>query len=497
MNVLIDKFKEVSLSVIPITLLVIFGHMTVSPLPTDVILRFIIGAFCIIVGLGIFLFGAELGISSIGNLVGRSAVQKNSKLWVVFICVIVGFFITFAEPSVNVLAAQVTVASSGALQSFSVVAAISLAVGLMISVSVYRVLYSKSIRNTFLIFYTIVFVLSIVISEEIFTIAMDSGGASTGAMTTPFILALGYGVSQFRGGKKRDADAFGHTGLASIGPMIAVMLLALANGVKGIDGIADPFVPAVGVWGPYLNALVPTFKESLLTVGPLTILFIIMNEFVFKLPRKKMFRILKGLIYTFIGLFLFFLGVNTGFMDAGRLLGGSLAVLEKSWILPAFGFVLGMVVVLAEPAVYVLTQQIEEVTSGHIQRRIILIFLSIGIALAVMLSMLRIILPWLQLWHILLPGYAIGMLLSRRVSELFVGIGFDSGSVASGPMTATFVFAFAQGAAEAMPHANVLLDGFGVIAMIAMMPVVALQILGYIYSKKDKESERIDHEYTT
>jgi hypothetical protein len=182
-------------------------------------------------------------------------------------------------------------------------------------------------------------------------------------------------------------------------------------------------------------------------------------------------------------------GVNAGFMEVGMVMGEAIAR-DFSWLLPIIGFLLGMVVVLAEPAVYVLTEQVEDVSAGHIKRKVILVALSIGIAFAVSMSMLRIMIPSLKLWHFLLPGFALGAFLSYRVPPIFVGIAYDSGGVASGPMTATFILAFAQGAAKAIPTANVLIDGFGVIAMVAMTPIVAIQTLGFIFKiKSEKESK--------
>lgn len=253
-----------------------------------------------------------------------------------------------------------------------------------------------------------------------------------------------------------------------------------------MQGEAEVFVASVGIFKPYLKILPHLLKESVLTLAPLLILFILFDKTKFKLKKKNKSVIYKGIFYTYIGLTLFLVGVNAGFMDVGRAMGEGIASLGYTWALPIIGFLLGMVVVLAEPAVYVLTEQVEEVTAGHIKRNIILITLSIGIGLAVSVSMLRIVTPGLKLWHILLPGFTIAALLSYFVPPIFVGIAYDSGGVASGPMTATFILAFAQGAAQLVPTANVMVDGFGVIAIVAMMPLVAIQILGLIFKIKAK-----------
>lgn len=236
-------------------------------------------------------------------------------------------------------------------------------------------------------------------------------------------------------------------------------------------------------------------KESVFTLLPLTVLFLIFDKVKFKLNRRHKSTILKGLVYTYVGLTLFLTGVNAGFMEVGRVMGEGIA-LNHPWLLPVLGFFLGMVVVLAEPAVHVLTIQVEEVTAGHIKRKVILIALSAGIALAVSMAMLRIMIPNLRLWHILLPGFAFAAFLSFRVPPIFVGIAYDSGGVASGPMTATFVLAFAQGAANAIPTADVMVDGFGVIAVVAMTPLVAIQLLGLIFKRKAEREAKREAQYS-
>ena len=289
-----------------------------------------------------------------------------------------------------------------------------------------------------------------------------------------------------KGGKTSEEDSFGMVGLASAGPIFAVMAMSIISGLKDIAGTAEAFVPNTGILQPYFHAFPKFLKESLLTLFPLFVLFMVFDKAKFKLNKKHKHAVLKGLLYTFIGLTLFLVGVNAGFMEVGRVMGQGIAK-DYFWLLPVIGFFLGMVVVLAEPAVYVLTEQVEDVTAGHIKKKAILATLSIGIAFAVVFSMMRIMIPSLKLWHFLLPGFAFAAFLSYRVPPIFVGIAYDSGGVASGPMTATFVLAFAQGAANAIPTANVMVDGFGVIAMVAMMPLVAIQILGLIYKMKAGE----------
>lgn len=487
MNLLVDKFKEVSLSVLPITVLVILLSITLVPIETDMLVRFLLGAIMVIFGLGIFLFGADLGITPIGSLMGERIAKSNKVSVVAVLGFILGFLITVAEPDLQILANQVSGASGGIISAQSILIVVSIGVGAMVSLGLLRILYEKPLNKTFTILYFIILILGLKVSEEFLAISVDASGATTGAMTTPFILALGLGVSQLKGGKKSDEDSFGLVGIASVGPILAVMMMSILAGVTDIQGEVEAFVPHTGILGPYVEELPRMMKETVLTLLPILVLFLIFNAVKFKLNKKNRNKILKGLLYTYIGLVIFLTGVNAGFMEVGRIMGYGIASLEHNWVLPIIGFLLGLVIVLAEPAVHVLTEQVEDVTSGFIKRKIILGTLSIGIAFAVSTSMMRIMLPQLKLWHFLLPGFAIAAVISYIVPPIFVGIAYDSGGVASGPMTATFILAFAQGAAEAIPTANVLVDGFGVIAMVAMTPLVAIQILGLLFKLKAKK----------
>lgn len=486
LNILLKQLKEVSISVLPITFLVIILNFTIVPIESEMIIRFIIGAIFVIIGLGIFLFGAHIGITPIGNLMGEFIARSNNVYIAGLFGFILGFLITVAEPDLLILAEQVNKASGGILSSTLIVIVVSLGVGVMVSVGLLRIIYGKPLNKLFTLVYLGIFFLGLNVSEEFLAISVDASGATTGAMTTPFILALGYGVSKIKGGKTSEEDSFGMVGIASTGPIIAVMLMSIIKGLTNIQGNPESLVLNTGILAPYLRIFPHFLKETIITLLPLFILFLIFNRFKFKLNKKSKNTILKGLFYTYIGLSLFLIGVNAGFMEVGQIMGEGIAT-YNSWLLPIIGFLLGMVVVLAEPAVYILTEQIEEVTSGHIKKKVILIALSMGIAFAVSMSMLRIMKPSLKLWHFLLPGFAIAAFLSYKVPPIFVGIAYDSGGVASGPMTATFVLAFAQGAANAIPTANVLIDGFGVIAMVAMAPLVTLQVLGLIFKMKYKK----------
>lgn len=490
MSLLRQKFSEVSRSLLPVMALVLLLAFTIVKPDADIIWRFLLGSLLLLVGLAIFLLGVDLGMNPIGDHMAVEVATSKSPVKVAAIAFLLGFLVTVAEPDLLILGHQVEAASGGVIGALTMVYLVSAGVGMLIMFGTFRLLGGRSFPAFMGLTYAGIFVLSLFVSEEFLAISFDSSGATTGALTTPFILALSAGLSRIKGGKTSEEDAFGMVGVMSAGPMYALMLMSIITGQKNIQGEAAAFaVQQGGMLGPLLRYLPQEFLGSLTALLPLTAFFFLLNFIHFKAPRRELSRIVKGLVYTLVGLTLFLTGVYSGFLDMGQLIGRSIAA-QHLWLLPVVGFFIGMIVVLVEPAVIVLGQQIEETTGGRIPGRIIKVTLSIGVALAVMLSMLRIMIPALKLWHFLLPGFAIGVLLSFRSDPVFVGIAYDAGGVASGPMTATFVLAFAQGAAAIVPSANVLVDGFGVIAMVAMAPVLSLMIVGAVFRRKSHEKLR-------
>lgn len=485
MNVLINKFKEVTFAVLPITLIMLILNFFVAPIETDLIFRFIIGAILVIIGLSIFLFGADIGIQPMGSLMGES-LTKSKKLYLMIIFgFILGFLITIAEPDLQILALQVSDVTSGAISKLTLLIVVSIGVGALLVLGLMRIVFNIGMSKILTILYGGIFLLAIFTSSGFLGISFDAAGATTGSMTVPFILALGLGVSSSKGGKMAEEDSFGLTAIASTGPIISVLIMSILSKVDKLTGtLAYDSTSSKGVFHHFIEEFPHELFNVAIALLPILVMFCIFQIFFFKMSKKKFVKILKGLLYTFIGLVLFLTGVNAGFMEAGSAIGYAVASLEHNWILIPIGFILGFTVIFAEPAVYVLNEQVEDVTSGHIRKKVILYTLSIGVAFAVALSMLRIMVPWIKLWHYLLPGYLISIAMSYFVPKIFVGIAFDSGGVASGPMTATFILAFAQGAAEAIDGANVLIDAFGIIALVALTPLIAIQVLGLIYKRK-------------
>ena len=490
MQVVATKLKEVLLSVLPVTLIVFLLHFTIAPLDLQVFVRFVIGVVCLIIGLTIFLIGVDHGITPIGNHIGE-ALTRSNRLWVViFAGMILGFFISIAEPDLHILADQIDSVSAGMITKWSIVLVVSIGIALMLAVGLSRIVFNIPLFKLLTIIYGVIFVLACFTSNEYLAISFDASGATTGALTVPFILALAIGVSKIKkDSKASEKDSFGLVAIASTGAILSVMIMSIVSKTGKITGALEEVEISKSIWKPFLQEFIVVIPEILIALLPILLIFLGMRKRVFKISKREVRSILFGLLFTFIGLVIFLVGVNAGFMNVGTELGYKLANDGRYQILVFVGLCLGFVTIMAEPAVYVLTDQIEEVTSGYVKKKVVLFTLAIGVGIAVALSVVRILIPELQLWQYLLPGYLIAILLTYITPKLFVGIAFDSGGVASGPMTATFILAYTQGAAQAIEGADVIVDGFGVIAMVAMTPLIMLQILGLVFKIKSRKRE--------
>ena len=490
MHVLLDKVKEVLMSVLPITLIVVILHFTLTPLETETFIRFLIAAVLVIIGLSTLLFGIDLGISPIGQTIGNKAAKSN-KVWLVAVTgLLLGFIISFAEPDLQILANQISDVTNGEVNALPIVLVVSIGIGLMVMIGLLRILFQISTRIILLIAYSTIFVLAAFASSEFIGMAFDSSGAVTGAVTVPFLLALALGVSSLKkNGKSSEEDSFGLVGIAGPGAILGVLVLYIFTQPERLSGSLPEIETGAGIIRPFINELPQVIVDALLSIGPITVIFLILNFLFFKVKKKALGRILKGLLYVVFGLVFFLVGVNAGFMDVGSIIGVTISTMENQFWLYFVSLVLGLVIVLAEPAVYVLTHQIQDVTNGHVQRKMVLVALSLGVGIAVLLNTIRIMVPGMELWHILLPGYALALILMFVTPKLFVGIAFDSGAVASGPMSATFILAFSQGIAFRDPLAvtNPVADAFGCIALIALTPILAIEILGIMYKVKAKK----------
>ena len=494
MNIL-EKLKETAISVLPVMAIVLVLGIFVVHLDAVLLTRFVIGSFLLIAGLTIFLLGVDLGIQPLGERSGSELTKKRSLPLLLSVAFIIGFIVTAAEPDIQVFGDQVRKIFP-MVNKTVITFVIAAGVGFFTMLGLLRTVLNFSLKLTFLISYTALFLIAIFAPNSFIGIAFDSGGATTGPMTVPFIMALGLGVSSARNDNK---NSFGLTGVCSAGPIIAVLLYAiflkfngsLANSEAiGATSAAHSAISSGGflykVFSSFGGAIGAVLHESLLSISPLFAMFILFQIFLIKMTAHQVTRIVIGFIYAFVGLAIFLIGVNGGFSQAGAALGhalGAKAITSgKFWyaILIGTGLALGAIIVCAEPAVWVLSEQVERVSGGTIKRKMLLIFLSVGTAIAIGLSMLRAV-SGFDLKIILIPGYVISIILMIFCPSLFTGIAFDSGGVASGPLTSTFVLSFTLGAAASGNSGD---DSFGVIALVAMMPLIAVQIMGIIFKFK-------------
>ena len=499
MGLLNEKIREVLQSLAPVTIFVLVLHFTIAPLTSLQLGQFLFGAFLLLMGLSIFLVGVDLGATPIGIHSGHAIVRSGKMPILLMGGLILGFLISIAEPDLHILATQIEQLTGGSLAKWTMVIVVSVGVGLLVMVGFWRIVRQIRIRYVLWLVYGIILILACLSPLIFHDFAFDASGATTGAITTPFILALAAGVAKLTTSKHEDArDQFGLVGFASAGAIVAVLAMGAIQRTSAIGAPQDSATPIYSNLFESFRIVAPSsLRDSLLSVAPLVIVFFLLQISVIKIRKRDTIRIYLGMLFCYIGLTIFMIGVMGGFMSTGHILGAKLVTGDKRWMTAIAGFFLGMVTVIAEPAVHVLTQSIEEVTEGAILRKVVLAFLSIGVAFAVMLAVIRIYTPGLHLWHILLPGYILVMIMSFFTPDIFVGIAFDAGGVASGPMTATFILAFTQGIAAGVPGADPLLDGFGVIALVALAPLITLQLLGLIsiiQANKRKKSRLVLHE---
>ena len=476
---LVHKLKESFFSVLPIFLLVLVLNFSIVPLGDGMMGNFLLGTVFLVLGMSLFTLGADNAMMPMGNKVG-SYIAKNKKLWfLILVAFVLGTFITIAEPDLKVLADQASY-----LPSLTLILTVSVGVGLFLVLSMLRVLFKWDLSKILLISYAIVFIVAFLIPEQFIPLSFDSGGVTTGPITVPFIMALGIGVSSLNSDKDAKNDSFGLIGLCSIGPILAVLLLSLffKNGTS--DYVFETSNANLGRY------FLIYMEEIAIALLPIIVVFFIFQILFLKMSKKSLTKILIGIVYTFIGLVLFLVGANYGFMNTGRFIGEQIASKSYNKVLIPLGMVMGLLTILAEPAVYVLNKQVEEISSGLVSKKSLTISLCIGVSIAIGLAMLRIVFDFSVL-YILVPGYLIALILTFFTPKLFVAIAFDSGGVASGPMAATFILPFAIGACSIIGN-SVILDAFGLVAFIAFTPLISIQILGLIYNYKLAKQNTID-----
>ena len=483
---LLEKLKESLGAVLPIIGIVLVLCFSIAPISNSVLMTFVVGAVLLIIGMMFFTLGAEMAMTPMGERIGTKLTNTRKISVVIVLCFILGLIITISEPDLQVLAEQVP-----SIPNYTLIIAVATGVGIFLVAAVLRMLFGIPLAHMLLILYPIIFILASIVPQDFLTVAFDSGGVTTGPMTVPFIMALGIGFSAVRSDKHAENDSFGLVALCSVGPILAVLLLGLLYH-PGESGYEQTMIVktdnSVEMWQLFQEGLPYYMKEMLISLLPIILFFFIFQIVSLHLHKKTLVKIIIGIIYTYIGLVLFLTGVNVGFMPAGNYLGQVIAGLSYPWIIVPIGMLIGYFIVKAEPAVYVLTEQVEELTSGAISAKAMGMSLSIGVAFSLGLAMVRVLTGISILWF-LLPGYAVALGLTFFVPKIFTAIAFDSGGVASGPMTATFLLPFSMGACEAL-GGNVVTDAFGVVAMVAMTPLITIQILGLIYQIQEQMKEK-------
>ena len=486
-SVFIHKFKESIISVLPISIIVVIINFATTPMSTNNLISFIVGSVFLILGMCLYTLGVDTAMTPIGTHIG-SKITKTKKMWYILIMsLVLGVIITIAEPDLAVLEAQ-----SGVKNLTYIIA---LGIGLFMIVSIIRIVFRIKLKYLLLALYGLLFLFVIFSNQQIVPLAFDSGGVTTGPITVPFIIALSSGITGVLGGARHEDSEFGTIGICSVGPILMVIVIGLISGITPTVESYD--VTKFSSFGEVLGYYFSHIPNHLLSVtkslGPIIVFFLIFQFLLLKLNFRTLIKIIIGLVYLIIGLTLFFTGVNIGFISTGAYIGQVLALANK-WLMIPIGMLVGLFIVFAEPAVHVLSKQVEKVTDGVISNKTMLFTLAISMAVAVGLAMLRVVTKINILW-IIVPGYAIALLLMFFAPSIFTGIAFDSGGVASGPMTATFLLPFAAGASMAISGGTGGNETFGVVAIVAMTPLLAIQIIGLIFKLKQGQTRRLASDY--
>ena len=481
-----EKILESMASVLPITAIVFILSITIAPLEPGTLVLFLFGAILLVVGMGFFTLGVDMSMIPMGEGMGDALSRSKGLALPIIAYFVLGVLSTVAEPDLTVLAEQVP-----AIPNQVLIFTVGAGVGVFLVVAALRVRFGIPLRRLLLIFYAIVFSLAVLAPGNFIPVSFDSGGVTTGPITVPFIMALGLGIASSRNDKNSSSDSFGLIALCSVGPILAVLLLGILyrpeeadTSMSVIPEIATTADAAREFWGAFPDF----FHEVAVALLPIAGLFVVFQFITRRFKQRELIRVSAGLDYTYLGLVIFLCGVNVGFMPAGQYIGATVAGGENSWLLVPLGMLIGYYIVKAEPAVQVLTKQVEEVSNGSISHQAMGHALSIGVCVSVGLAMVRV-LTGLNIFWLLIPGYAISLGLSFFVPPIFTGIAFDSGGVASGPMTATFLLPFAMGAC-AQVGGDIMSDAFGTVAMVAMTPLVTIQLMGIGDQLRHKLSRR-------
>jgi len=494
-KILKEKIMEAFSAVLPITVIVLILSIILVPMPSGIILVFLVGAALLVIGMGFFMLGADMAMMPMGEGVGVELTKSSNLLLLIPVSFIIGFIISIAEPDLQVLGRQ-----TPTIPAWILISTVSLGVGLFLALSLVRIIFKIPFSIFLLIFYGIVFAIALLAPDTIkpfIPVGFDSGGVTTGPITTPFILAVGMGAASLRADKDSQNDSFGLVAMCSVGPIMAVLLLGVfyrPEAVNIVPAILQEAATSMDVARLFIFQIPVFLREVSLALGAVIVCFVFFQMFTRRYKKHQLIRIAVGFVYTMIGLVLFLTGVNVGFFPVGKLLGYQLASSQFKWILVPLGTLVGYFIVAAEPAVHVLNKQVEEISGGSISQKMMMRGLAIGMAAALTITMLRILIRIPIMW-ILIPGYSIAIILTFFVPKIFTGIAFDSGGVSSGPMSSTFLLPLAMGTCEGV-GGDLMIDAFGIVAMVAMTPLIVIQLMGLIYSLKQKEASKMEETVT-
>ena len=478
MKELREKIQEALISTLPITAIVYLLALTPwFDFTGTELITFSVGAVLLVLGIGLFSLGADMAMTPMGAHVGAGLSRQKKLFLLLAVCFVLGMLITIAEPDLQVLAKQVSAVMNGTV----LVYAVGVGVGAFLMVAILRIVFRKQLSNILMLFYMLLFALALMLvvngNSPLMPLAFDSGGVTTGPITVPFIMALGVGISSVLGDRHSQENSFGLVSLCSIGPVLAVLMLGIFSG-NDLSYTVPDYAVSGDIFGAFLHTAIHTCREVALALGLIVAFFLICQFAFLKLPRKRLLRIGMGVIFTYIGLVMFLTGVNVGFMPIGYKLGYELAQVNEV-LLVALGLLMGVLVVLAEPAIHVLNAQVEEVTGGYVSKKSMMIGLCVGVGASIALSVIRIIFDFSIVYYVI-PGYFLSLALSLFVPPVYTAIAFDSGGVASGPMTSGFILPFATGVCMCLQgEAAILRDAFGVVALVAMTPLITIQLLGF------------------
>ncbi len=471
--------KEALSAVLPITVIVFLISVIISPMPVGTLVLFLFGAILLIFGMGLFTMGADMALMPMGEDIGVTMTKTKNILLVIAVSFTMGVIITIAEPDLQVLAQLVP-----GVPNLTLILTVSVGVGIFLLLAIIRILFRISISKILIVCYALVLILSAFAPNNFVSVAFDSGGVTTGPITVPFIMAMGLGLASIRGDRETFEDSFGLVALCSIGPILAVLILGICFHPESME-YTMPVIPSIvssrDVTLEFVRELPHYFAEVAFSVWPVLAVLALFQLISRRYRWRQLVRLFIGLIYTFIGLVLFLTGVNVGFIPVGQIIGADIGASTLKWLLIPIGAVFGYFIVAAEPAVHVLRRQVEEVSEGAIPGRVVQMYLSVGVAASLAISMLRV-LTGISIYFFLVPGYVIAIVLTFFTPKIFTGIAFDSGGVVSGPMTSTFLLPFAIGAC--VNPDNIMTDAFGLIAMVAMTPLIALQLMGLVYGRE-------------